>query len=356
MDVDVKVAVELDDALVGTGLFLNRRFGNGEFVLDADVAVLLVLLLVAREALHDFGLADHLLRKVVQRKTVLLLEVFHRLVEHLGLIGFRHLEFVREMLGHVLLAHGHRVVGIVVVILTLAHVQEIVDPIACFGAVGVVHDADRETRFALGVENDAPLVQLIDVDPLMRGDMQPRRLLLDVEERVARLGLEQPDGIDRLASETAVGEVDDIEFPALDLGVHAGFIEMSGKADRMVVKRFGVVEDPAGEIPDLVAGQVGVVVEVEILLGLETAHEIGQQRLHQGRVGELVGERRRDHQRLVFCFVAHDMHGQRADPGFFGIEHFRYCLRKTEGKDGDFSGTGQAKNRVFSRNALPDSR
>ena len=39
----------------------------------------------------------------------------------------------------------------------------------------------------------------------------------------------------------------------------------------MVVKRFGVVEDPAGEIPDLVAGQVGVVVEVEILLGLETA-------------------------------------------------------------------------------------
>jgi hypothetical protein len=31
-------------------------------------------------------------------------------------------------------------------------------------------------------------------------------------------------------------------------------------------------------------------------------------------------------------------------------------LRKTEGKDGDFSGTGQAKNRVFSRNALPDSR
>lgn len=49
MDVDVEVAVELDDALVGTGLFLNRRFGDGEFVLDADVAVLLVLLLVARK-------------------------------------------------------------------------------------------------------------------------------------------------------------------------------------------------------------------------------------------------------------------------------------------------------------------
>lgn len=62
--------------LLWNGLFLNRRFGDGEFVLDADVAVLLVLLLVARKALHDFGLADHLLRKVVQRKLSCSLKYF----------------------------------------------------------------------------------------------------------------------------------------------------------------------------------------------------------------------------------------------------------------------------------------
>lgn len=45
----------------------------------------------------------------------------------------------------------------------------------------------------------------------------------------------------------------------------------------------------------------------------------------------------------IIYLVAHDMHGQRADPGFFGIEHFRYCLRKRKAKMGIFPGPGKQK-------------
>ena len=209
--------------------------------------------------------------------------------------------------------------GIVVVVLTLAHVQEIVDPIACFGAVGVVHDADRETRFALGVENDAPLVQLIDVDPLMRGDMQPRRLLLDVEERVARLGLEQPQRVAAFAAEIAVRKVGRVKFAALDLRVHAALVEVLGQAHRMFEERLRIVEDPACEVPDLVAPEVGLVVEVVALLALEAAEEIGRERAHQPFVGDLCREFGRDRQGFVLRFVADDVYGQRFDARIFGV-------------------------------------
>ena len=47
VDLDMEIAVELDDALIGARLFPDGGIGNGELVLDADVALLLVLLFVA---------------------------------------------------------------------------------------------------------------------------------------------------------------------------------------------------------------------------------------------------------------------------------------------------------------------
>ena len=233
----MEIAVELDDALIGARLFPDGGIGNGELILDADVALLLVLLFVAREALHDLGLADHLFGKVVERKIVLLPEVFHRLVEHLGLVGLRHVELRGKMPGHVFLAHGQDVVRVVVVVLPRADMQEIVDPVTRFRPVGVVHDADGEAFFALGIEHEAPFVQFVDVDSLAGGDMQLPVLLPDLEERIAGLGLEKPDGIDRLAPETAAGEIDDVKFAALDLRVCARLVKVPGKAHGVVVER-----------------------------------------------------------------------------------------------------------------------
>ena len=76
------------------------------------------------------------------------------------------------MPGHVFLAHGQDVVRVVVVVLPRADMQEIVDPVTRFRPVGVVHDADGEAFFALGIEHEAPFVQFVDVDSLAGGDMQ----------------------------------------------------------------------------------------------------------------------------------------------------------------------------------------
>ena len=145
----------------------------------------------------------------------------------------------------------------------------------------------------------------------------------DIEERVARLRLEEPQRVGRLAPEAAVGEVDRVEFAALDLRVLSALVEVFRQAHRVFVERRRVVENPAGEVPDLVAREVGLVVEVVALLGLESAEKIGRQRAHQPFIGDLRGDVGRNHQRFVFRFVADDMHGERFDTGIFGAEHFQ---------------------------------
>ena len=39
----MEIAVELDDALIGARLFPDGGIGNGELILDADVALLLIV-------------------------------------------------------------------------------------------------------------------------------------------------------------------------------------------------------------------------------------------------------------------------------------------------------------------------
>ena len=107
----------------------------------------------------------------------------------------------------------------------------------------------------------------------------------------------------------------------------------------MLVERPGIVEYLADEIPDLVAREVGLVVEVVALFGLEPVQEIGCERTHQPLVGDLCGEFGRGHQRFVFRFVADDVYGQRFDAGIFGIEHCSDCL--TDDKDAHFLSLGQ---------------
>ncbi len=65
--------------------------------------------------------------------------------------------------------------------------QEIVDPVTRFRPVGVVHDADGEAFFALGIEHEAPFVQFVDVDSLAGGDMQLPVLLPPTSRNVSRV-------------------------------------------------------------------------------------------------------------------------------------------------------------------------
>ena len=208
---------------------------------------------------------------------------------------------------------------IVVVVLPLAHAQEVVDPVASFGAVGVVDDEDRKPLLAFRVENDGSLVQPFDVDAFAGRDVHPSGLLFDVEERVARLGLEQPQRVAAFAAEIAVRKVDRVKFAALDLRVHAALVEVLGQAHRMFEERLRIVEDSACEVPDLVAPEVGLVVEVVALLALEAAEEIGRERAHQPFVGDLCREFGRDRQGFVLRFVADDVYGQRFDARIFGV-------------------------------------
>lgn len=147
-----------------------------------------------------------------------------------------------------------------------------------------------------------------------------------VEEGVARLGLKEPHGIDRLSAETAVGEVDHVELTALDLGQRAAFVEVPGQTDRVFVERGGVVEDPADEVPHLVAGQVGLVVEVVTLLGFESVEKVAREGLHQRLVGYLCREGGRCHEGFVLGLVADHVDVQGLDAGIFEVEHVRKFL------------------------------
>ena len=99
----------------------------------------------------------------------------------------------------------------------------------------------------------------------------------------------------------------------------ARLVKVPGKAHGVVVERLPVVEHLTDEIVDFVAGQVGFVVEVVVLLGFETSGEIGGQGLHQAGVADLTGQCRGDEQGLVLGLVPDDMHGQRRDPGILRI-------------------------------------
>ena len=97
---------------------------------------------------------------------------------------------------------------------------------------------------ALFVEDEAALVELLDVDALLAFEVEVAALVQHPQERVLVLRLEQPDGIHRVTIHDAVLEIDRVELPALDFRVGALQVEVLGEVHRLFVERVGVVEDP----------------------------------------------------------------------------------------------------------------
>ena len=59
--------------------------------------------------------------------------------------------------------------------------EEIVDPVSCFGLVGVVDHRHYQTVCSLDVIDDATLVQTVDVDALSADDFKVSIFLVDIE-------------------------------------------------------------------------------------------------------------------------------------------------------------------------------
>ena len=59
--------------------------------------------------------------------------------------------------------------------------EEIVDPVSCFGLVGVVNHRYDQAVSSLNVIDDASLVQTVDVYTLSADDFKVSILLVDIE-------------------------------------------------------------------------------------------------------------------------------------------------------------------------------
>ena len=161
------------------------------------------------------------------------------------MVGLGDLELFGQRLGDEVLGQGHGVLRVRVAVLALAHVQEVVHPVLRLdAAVGVIDHGHRIAVFALFVEDEAALVELLDVDALLAFEVEVAALVQHPQERVFVLRLEQSDGIHGVAIHEAVAEIDGVELPALDFRVGALLVEVFGEVHRLLVEHFGVVEDP----------------------------------------------------------------------------------------------------------------
>ena len=275
VDDDLDFAVEADDAFVGTLLPFEGMVGNGERVVDGDVVLRLVVALEVVEALDNLRLFDDLVGELFHIEGVLLLEELQRPVQQVDLVGLGDLELFRQRLGDEVLGHRHHVLGVRILVLPLPHMQEIVNPVLClYSAVGVIDHRHHIAVLALAVEDQAALVELLDVDALLALEVEVNALVQHLQERVLVLRLEQPDGVHRLVVHDAVAEIDRIELSALDFGVGALVVEVFGEVDGLLEQCLGVVEDLRRRPIDHVVFDAAVVVEFEEFLGGEGGEEI----------------------------------------------------------------------------------
>ncbi len=161
------------------------------------------------------------------------------------MVGLGDFELLRQRLGDEVLGQGHRVLRVRVAVFALAHVQEVVHPVLRLdAAVGVIDHGHHEAVLALLVEDEAALVELLDVDALLAFEVEVAALVQHAQERVLVLRLEQSDGVHGVAVHDAVAEIDGVELAALDFRVGALVVEVFGEVHGLFVERVGVVEDP----------------------------------------------------------------------------------------------------------------
>ena len=244
VDDDLDLAVEADDALVGALLAAEGVVGDVEAVVDHHVVLLLEAPFVLAEALDDFGLFDDLVGELLHLEGVVLLEELQGAIQQVDLVGLGDFELLGQRLGDEVLGHGHRVLRVRVAVLALAHVEEVVHPVLRLDAsVGVIDHGHHIAVLALLVEDEAALVELLDVDALLAFEVEVPALVQHPQERVLVLRLEQTDGVHGVAIHDAVAEIDGVELAALDFRVGALVVEMTSKVLRLVHKTIYIVKN-----------------------------------------------------------------------------------------------------------------
>lgn len=275
VDDDLDFAVEADDALVGALLSAEGVVGDVEAVVDHHVVLLLEAPFVLAEALDDFGLFDDLVGELLHLEGVVLFEELQRAVQQVDLVGLGDLELLGQRLGDEILGQGHRVLRVRVAVLALAYVEEVVHPVLRLdAAVGVIDHGHHVAVLALLVEDEAALVELLDVDALLAFEVEVAALVQHPQERVLVLRLEQPDGVHGVAIHDAVAEIDRVELAALDFWVGALLVEVFGEVHRLLVERFRTVKDLGNSTINHVVLDAAVVVEFEEFFGGEGGEEI----------------------------------------------------------------------------------
>ena len=137
----------------------------------------------------------------------------------------------------------------VVIVLPLADVQEIVEPVTGLCSfIRIVHDGHDVTVLPVGIVNQASLVQSVDVDALLAFDFESGRRCGNLQESIFVFGFEQSDGVDRFAVQRAIGEIDHVEFSPFDFGVVALFVEVLGELDGLFMQGLRIVENAGDEI------------------------------------------------------------------------------------------------------------
>lgn len=119
------------------------------------------------------------------------------------------------MLCDIFLAHVQGVVRVVATILPIADVARVVDPATGIRLV-LSMICTTNPLLAFELEDYGTPVELFDSEALMGREPHVAVIRLDIEAGVARIGFEEPEGVDRAAHAPTAGKANDTKFADLD--------------------------------------------------------------------------------------------------------------------------------------------
>src|SRR5690606_26449189 len=145
--------------------------------------------------------------------------------------------------------------------------QKVLQPI--FGIIAVaVHRKYLESRFPVFIENQAALVQLIDVDSLLDQDFQIVTLLMKLQEVVFKFTFENAHGIHLFVVRSHVTEMHHINLPVFDVGVVGLFKEVGGDLLGDLMALGGSIEKFTDQTMDRVEFQIDLIGKAVVVLFL----------------------------------------------------------------------------------------
>ena len=242
-----------------------RFVGNLEsrYVLDAVFGPFFRFIVL--EFRDQFRVLQHLIQETAFFKGVVLGEVVHRLVHKQHFLLFI-LCGQYDILGKIL-AEFKVVLGVEIFIGQRSKSKELFNPI--LGIIPVaVHRKDLVALLRIPVEDQAPLVESLQVNPLLYQQIQVGPLFLELQEILLYLAFEDPQGINALIVQQGIGHVNHIALPALNMRVFGLAVQVAGDFRGDLMQGFRRFKDLAGRFINGVEFQSGFVMEAKIVLFL----------------------------------------------------------------------------------------